>query len=145
MLRTAPKDPQALMRLIVRWYEGGNACPGLDHLLESLSTIEFMNAEKIIALMQKHLALSLEASAVFLAAYGLWASKKFHTAVQPDAIIQMLCAEGIILTDDDLDEAIQQLCTAGLCRPDERYAICFSRTGTRFGRKLLACGQGVMT
>ena len=129
VLRTVPKDPQALLRLIIRWYEGGNACPGLDSL--------------IITLMQKHLGLSAEASAVFLAAYGLWASKKFRAAVRPDDIIQMLCGEGIILTDSDLDVAVQQLCTAGLCRSDERYTICFSRAGTRFGRKLLALGQGV--
>lgn|GEM_PF-1270025 len=144
VLRTIPKDPQALLRLITRWYEGGNACPGLDCLLESLHKLDFLNTEEIITLMQKHLGIPAEASAVFLAAYGLWASKKFKAAVRPDDIIQMLSAEDIALTNGDLDKAVQQLCTAGLCQSDERYAICFSRAGTRFGRELLALRPGMM-
>ena len=144
VLRQVPTDSPALLRLITRWYNGGNICAGMDCLLESLKKLDGLHSEEIMILMQKHLALSAEASAVFLAAYGLWASKNFRAAVRPDQITQVLSAEGITLTGRDLDEAVKQLCTAGLCRSDERYAICFSRAGTRFGRELLNLMPGVM-
>ena len=144
VLREVPKDPSALLRLITRWYNGGNICAGLDCLLESLKKLDGLHSEEIMILMQRHLGISVEASAVFLAAYGLWASKNFRVAVRPDDIMQVLYAEGITLTTRDLDGAVKQLCTAGLCRSDERYAICFSRAGIRFGRELLTRVPGVM-